>query len=167
MLFFDRLVLPWSIEVTDACHKVRIQLQKKVPDCSCWGGGGHLSALTGSDSVQRGPNYCLTWLIVVSEECIPTEVPGISLTALLKTYRPVLTSTCCYVHCWSKATSWSCNYIILKIGMVTSEADMLWCIYRDGHCDAVAGKNNEFIFCVCAKKQCVRVLLLLKMLSHP
>lgn len=82
------------------------------------GGGicGHPSALTGSDSVQRGPNYCLTWLIVISEECIPTEVPGISLTAPLKTYRPVLTSACCYVqrHGWSEATSGKCKYTELK-----------------------------------------------------
>lgn len=102
------------------CHD-RWKLQMAVTtksECSCrsksvWlrllEGGicGHPSALTGSDSVQRGPNYCLTWLIVVSEECIPTEVPGKSLTALLKTYRPLLTSACCYVqrHRWSKATS--------------------------------------------------------------
>lgn len=85
----------------------------------------HPSELTGNDSMQRGPNYCLIRLIVVSDKRIPTEVPGISLTALLKTYRPLLTSSCCYVQrqCWSSQShKWdmywtqSCHYCSLKWG---------------------------------------------------
>ncbi len=115
---------------------------------------GHPSALTGSDSVQRGPNYCLTWLIVVSEECIPTEVPGISLTALLKTYRPVLTPACCSVqrHCWSEATSGKCKYIELKDchdyrpkwgehGMVQFKGRTLW------YCSSE--KEQVYAACMC------------------
>jgi len=100
-------VLLWLIEVTDCSHNAKTECRTRSK--SAWlqmlEGGicGHPSALTGSDSVQRGPNYCLSWLIVVSEECIPTEVPGISLRALLKKYRPVPTSPCCvqrHCHKW-------------------------------------------------------------------
>lgn len=83
MLFF---------KFTVGCHnKVRVQLQEvclmAIAGKSIF---GHPPELTGNDSMKRDPNYCLIWLIVATDKCIPTEV-------LLKTYR-LLTSSCQYAQ---------------------------------------------------------------------
>lgn len=61
------------LNITVVCQgKVRVQLRKQArvcPTAVLLKGGicRHPSELNGNDSKQRGPNYCLTRLIVVSE----------------------------------------------------------------------------------------------------
>lgn len=70
----DQIYMPF-FKFTVGCHnKVRVQLQE---DCLMAIAGesifGHPPELTGNDSMQRDPNYCLTCLIVASDICFPTQ----------------------------------------------------------------------------------------------
>lgn len=66
---------------TEATHRSRSRTRVYVMVGAASEICRHPSNLTGNDSMQRGSNYCLTWLIVASNGCISTEIPGITLTA--------------------------------------------------------------------------------------
>lgn len=134
----------WNSEWSTSSKSAQLQLLE-VGIC------GHSSALSGSDSMERGPNYCLTWLIVVSEECIPTMVLGIFLRALLKTYR--LSPRCVQRH----FLKWEpkCKYTDLRTARVRhkNSSALIW-----RHPVIVQQKKEEgYTFCVCEESVCISI----------